>query len=330
MRVLFFDSHRYDREAFVLANKDYGHEIVYLDVRLSEITAEAARGFETVCVFVNDCLNSQVLIKLKDCGVRFVALRSAGFNNLDLVAAKKLGLSVVRVPEYSPYAVAEHAVALLLTLNRKTHRASARVHDLNFSLEGLVGFDLHGKTIGVIGTGRIGSVFCRIMQGFGCRVLANDPHPNPKLKDVPHLIYTTLETLIQESDIISLHAPLVPETHHILNKETIEQMKDGAIIINTSRGALIDSKALVDGLKSGKIGGAALDVYEEEENVFFSDLSDQILQDDTLARLLTFPNVIITSHQAFLTREALANIAHTTLKSISDFSNGRDLGDRGL
>ena len=247
-----------------------------------------------------------------------MAMRCAGYNNVDLTAARELGLTVTRVPDYSPYAVAEHAVALLLALNRKLHRAYNRVRESNFSLEGLVGFDLHGKTVGIVGTGKIGAVFARIMAGFGCRLLAFDAYPRT---DLP-VTYVDAPQLLAESDVISLHVPLVPDTRHFLNATTIGWLKPGAFIVNTSRGALIEAQALVDALKSGHIGGAALDVYEEEAGIFFHDLSGEVLQDDVLARLISLPNVLITSHQAFLTHEALANIAHTTLETISAFERG--------
>ena len=256
-------------------------------------------------------------------GVKHVALRCAGFNSVDLPAAKELGFSVTRVPAYSPYAVAEHAVALLLALNRKIPRANNRVHDLNFSLNGLVGFDLHGKTAGIIGTGKIGRITAEILRGFGMRVLAFDPYPSPDWAKPHGIEYTDPRTLARESDVISLHTPLTPETHHSINAKTIELMKPGTVLINVSRGALIDTTALIEALKSGHLGGVALDVYEEEEGVFFEDLSGQILHDDELARLLTFPNVLITAHQAFLTQEALAEIARVTTTNLAAFAQGQ-------
>jgi D-lactate dehydrogenase len=257
--------------------------------------------------------------------VRLIALRSAGFNHVDLDAATRLGFAVVRVPEYSPYAVAEHAVALILTLNRKTHRAYNRVREANFSLDGLVGFDLHGKTVGVIGTGRIGAVMLRIMHGFGCRLVAHDVREDAAIAKEMPVRYVALQELLGESDIISLHVPLTPDTRHLIDAAALSRMKPGVILINTGRGALIDSQALVAALKRGHVGGAGLDVYEEEERIFFNDLSDQVLQDDVLARLLTFPNTLITSHQGFLTHEALANIAETTLASVRAFERGEPL-----
>jgi D-lactate dehydrogenase len=262
---------------------------------------------------------------LQSSGVQLIALRSAGFNHVDLISAEKLGLKVVRVPEYSPYAVAEHAVGLILSLNRKIHRAYSRVREGNFSLEGLVGVDLHGKTIGIIGTGRIGAVMAKIMSGFGCNVLAYDTQKDGVLIEKLGVHYVDLSELFRKADIISLHVPLTPETHHMINESAFSQMKKGVMLINTGRGALIESHALISALKSGHIGSAGLDVYEEEENIFFRDLSEQILQDDVLARLLTFPNVLITSHQAFLTQEALAKIAETTFQNIRDFELGNVL-----
>lgn len=324
MKVAFFDARTYDRVFFQSANAHHGHEIIFIEARLHDLTAELAKGCDAVCAFVNDRLSASVLESLSSNGTKIIALRSAGYNHVDLDAAAKLNLPIVRVPEYSPYAVAEHAITLLLTLNRKIHRANARVHELNFSLEGLVGFDLHGKTVGVFGTGRIGQAFARIAVGFGCQVLACDPQIDPKLVSMG-VRYVSFEELCRSSDVISLHAPLVPETRHVFDQKAFARMKDGAYLINTSRGALIDTPALVESLKSGRLAGAGLDVYEEEENVFFRDLSDQVLQDDVLARLLTFPNVLITSHQAFLTKEALHNIASTTLESLTAFASGHPL-----
>ncbi len=325
MNVALFDTHRYDRESFEAANRDLGHAITFLEPRLTRETAALARGFPAVCSFVNDRCDAPALEVLKEGGTRLLALRSAGYNHVDLQAASRLGLPVVRVPEYSPYAVAEHAVALVLCLNRKIHRAHARVREWNFSLEGLVGFDLHGKTVGLIGTGRIGQVAARIFHGFGCRVLAHDARPSEALVLELGARYVALEELYRESDIISLHVPLTPDTRHLVGPKALAAMKRGALLVNTGRGALIDSRALLDALKAGHLGGAGLDVYEEEEGVFFHDLSGQVLQDDVLARLLTFPNVLVTSHQGFLTREALANIARVTLESITAFERGQPL-----
>jgi D-lactate dehydrogenase len=304
-----FDTKPYDRESLEKASSNSGITWRYLEPRLSTETAVLAKGAHTACIFVNDRADRPCLEILANLGVKHIALRCAGFNAIDLDAAKALHLTVTRVPAYSPYAVAEHAVALLLALNRKIPRANNRVRDLNFSLNGLVGFDLHGKTAGLVGTGRTG----QILRGFGMRVLAYDPFPNPEWAAANQIEYTDTTTLARQSDVLSLHTPLTAETHHIIRKETLQMMKPGVILINVSRGALIDTTALIDALKSGQVGGVALDVYEEEEGVFFEDLSGQILHDDELARLLTFPNVLITSHQAFLTQEALAEIARVTV-----------------
>jgi D-lactate dehydrogenase len=284
-----------------------------------------ALGFNCVCAFANDHLDAPTLKALKAGGTNLIALRSAGFSHVDLSAANKLDLKVVRVPEYSPYAIAEHVVALIQTLNRKTHRAYNRVREGNFSLDGLVGFDLHGKTIGIIGTGRIGKVLAKIMTGFGCRVLLNDIHRDEILAGELRCRYTDLEEIFRECDIISLNVPLTPETRYFINENTLSKMKKGVMLINAGRGALIDTQALISALKSGQVGSAGLDVYEEEEDIFFQDLSGKIISDDILARLMTFSNVLITSHQGFLTQEALANIAKTTLENISEFEMGKKL-----
>lgn len=319
MKIAFFDTHQFERDTFLYANQKYNFFIDFLETRLNSKTARLAEGAEVVCIFVNDRVDDECIRSLKEMGVKLIALRSAGYNNVDIVSVKKNGLLAVRVPGYSPYAVAEYSVGLLLTLNRKINRASSRVRELNFSLDGLVGFDLHGKTVGIIGAGKIGKIFAQIMTSFGCNVLINDRQIDPELEKNPSIRFVDCPSLCSQSDIISLHVPLTPETHHIINSKMISMMKDGVYIINTGRGGLIDARALIEALKTEKIGGAALDVYEEEEGVFFRDLSDKILQDDTLARLLTFPNVLITSHQAFLTKEALNNIAGTTLESIDEF-----------
>ena len=317
-----FDTKPYDREPLVLAAD--GHPVAwhFLEFRLTRETAPLAADAKAVCVFVNDQLDRPCLEALAAQGVKLVALRCTGFNNVDVAAAKALGLAVTRVPVYSPYAVAEHAVALLLTLNRKIHRAYNRVRELNFSLHGLVGFDLHGKTAGIVGTGKIGRIVAQILRGFGMKVLAYDPFPNREWATAQGVEYVDASSLAGFSDVISLHVPLLPETRHIIRQETIDLMKPGAIVINVSRGALIDTTALIEALKRGKLGGVALDVYEEEEGIFFEDLSGQVLQDDELARLLTFPNVLITSHQAFLTREALADIARTTVANLTALAAG--------
>lgn len=324
MRIAVFDTRRHDRAALDEANVAYGHELTYFEPRLTGQTASLAEGFDVACSFVNDKVDRAALVTLHGEGVRLIALRSAGYNHVDLDAAAELGMPVVRVPEYSPHAVAEHAVALVLTLDRKIHRAHARVREGNFSLDGLLGFDLHGKTVGVIGTGRIGAATARIFRGFGCRVIAFDRRTDPELvalgvEYVPH------ETLYEQADIISLHVPLTPATHHMIDSNALSRMKQGIMLINTSRGALIDSRALIAALKTGRVGSAGLDVYEEEEGVFFEDLSGKVIQDDVLARLLTFPNVVITSHQGFFTREALAAIADTTLANVTAFERGEGL-----
>jgi D-lactate dehydrogenase len=322
IRTVVFDTKPYDREPLQQADAGGAIDWRFMEFRLSAETAKAAEGATAACIFVNDRADRPCLEALAALGVKHLALRCAGFNGVDLAAAKELGLSVTRVPAYSPHAVAEHAVALLLALNRKIPRANNRVHDLNFSLHGLVGFDLHGKTAGIVGTGRIGRVAAQILRGFGMRVLAHDPAPSPDWAIEHGVEYTDARTLAAESEVISLHTPLTPETRHIIRRETLALMKPGAILINVSRGALIDSTALIAALKSGHLGGVALDVYEEEEGVFFEDLSGQILQDDELARLLTFPNVLITAHQAFLTNEALAGIARVTTANLTALDAG--------
>jgi D-lactate dehydrogenase len=323
-KVVMFDTHRFEKQTFtqMLAPGAYPFAFTFLEARLGPETAGLAAGFDVVCPFVNDKVNSETIAILKRGGVKLLALRSAGFNHVDLPAAKAAGIAVVRVPAYSPHAVAEHAVALLLSLVRKTHRSYQRVRELNFSLDGLVGFDLFGKTVGVVGTGKIGSIFAKIMLGFGCKVLAHDLSPHSELV-AAGVEYVPFQALLAQSKVVSLHVPLVPQTKHLMDQKALALMPRGAILINTGRGALIDSKALISALKSGALGGAGLDVYEEEEKVFFQDLSDTGLQDDLLARLLTFPNVLITSHQGFLTSEALDAIAKTTLENIRVFQLGQ-------
>jgi D-lactate dehydrogenase len=325
MKLAFFDTHGFDRKAFNKSNSIYQHEITYFEPRLKSDTAQLAQGHDAVCAFVNDRIDRETIRILKSLDIRIIALRSAGFNQIDIAAAHEFEIPVVRVPEYSPYAVAEHAVGLILTMNRKIHRAYNRVRESNFSLDGLVGFDLHGKTVGVIGTGRIGEAFAQIMHGFGCRLLAYDVNPNPVLKDHCKVAYVPLKEIFEQSDIISLHVPLLPETRHIIDENAIEMMKPSVVLVNTSRGGLVKTSALIQALKSGHIGFAALDVYEEEEGIFFHDLSESGVQDDVLARLTTFPNVLITAHQAFLTHEALANIADTTLGSLKAFERNEAL-----
>lgn len=326
MKVAVFDTHKFDRAALEIAN-DHRHELRFLEVRLTETTALLAQGCEAVCCFANDQANAPALKILKEVGVQLVALRSAGYNHVDLKAAADLNLTVVRVPEYSPYAVAEFAVGLLLTLNRKIHKAHARVHEMNFSLDGLVGFDLHGKKAGVLGTGKIGKAFAQIMKGFGCQVLLYDVYPDKDWAKNQDVTYVELDQLLKESDIVSLHVPLNPQTRHIIDAKALSLIKKECFLINTGRGALIDTTALLSALKQHALGGACLDVYEEEEGIFFADLSEDGINDDQLARLLTFPNVLVTSHQAFLTKEALKNIADTTISSISKFEKSLDLSD---
>lgn len=322
MKVAVFDSKDYTRQFFDLRNTN-GFDLVYLESRLSTETVRLAAGFPAICIFVNDHASARVVKTLREGGVELIALRCAGFNNVDLPACRERGVSVVRVPAYSPEAVAEHAVALLLALNRKIHRAYGRVREGNFRLDGLMGFDLKGKTVGIVGTGRIGHAFANIMLGFGCEVLAFDKRPNPGLLDHPGVRYVPLDQLWRESDVISLHAPLTPETRHMIDKTSIKMMKEGVLFLNTSRGHLVNTHALIEGLKSGKIGGAGLDVYEEEDHYFFEDFSASVIRDDVLARLLTFPNVIITGHQGFFTREALIAIADTTFHSLREFRDGK-------
>jgi D-lactate dehydrogenase len=324
MKVAVFSTKPYDRQFLEAANTVYGHELHFFEPRLTEDTAALAAGYPAVCAFVNDQLNEPVLNRLHLSGTRLLALRSAGFNHVDLVAAGGLGIKVVRVPAYSPYAVAEHTVGLILALTRKIHRAYNRVREGNFALDGLLGFDLHGQTAGIIGTGQIGAIVAKILHGFGCQVLAYDPYPKPEL-EAGGLTYVSLDELLAKADIVTLHCPLTPETYHLINSQTLRQMKNGAMLINTSRGALLDTAAIILALKSGKIRYLGLDVYEEEEDLFFEDLSDKVLQDDVFARLLTFPNVIITGHQAFFTRNALEAIAETTLGNIKAFEDGQPL-----
>lgn len=319
MRIAVFSTKPYDRQFLQAANAGAGHELVYLEPKLGPETAPLADGFEGVCVFVHDVLDRAVLEILAREGVRLVALRAAGFNNVDVAAAADLGITVCRVPAYSPYAVAEHAVALILALDRRTHRAFNRVREGNFALEGLLGFDLHGRTVGIVGTGRIGAVFARIMAGFGCRLLASDPYENDEVVAVG-ATYVPLEELFAASDIIALHAPLTPETYHLVDRAALARMRRGVMLVNTSRGGLIDTEAVIEALKDGTVGYLGLDVYEEEDALFFEDLSGEILQDDVFARLLTFPNVLVTAHQAFFTEDALRRIAQTTLENITAFA----------
>ncbi len=315
IKTAFFDTKPYDRIYFDRLKEEYGVEIEYFESKLSPKTAVMAKGAKAVVAFVNDDIGAETISVLKSIGVELIALRCAGYNNVDLTAAREL--TVVRVPEYSPHAVAEHTLALLLTLVRKTHKAYIRTRDFNFSLNGFVGFDLYGKTLGVIGTGKIGTAFIEICRGIGMNVIAYDPNPTQGF-----LEYVSLEELFSRSDVISLHCPLTNATYHLINSFSLKMMKEKVFILNTSRGALIDTEALIEGIKSGKVGGAGLDVYEEESEFFYEDYSESILKDDVLSRLIMMPNVLVTSHQAFLTREALERIAEITLGNIKSFFNG--------
>ena len=321
MRTILFSSQTYDRDSFTAAVRPESVQLHFQPARLSLDTAALAHGYEVVCPFINDDLSAPVLEQLADGGTQLIALRSAGFNHVDLPAAKRLGLSVVRVPAYSPHAVAEHAVALILALNRRLHRAYNRTREGDFTLHGLTGFDLVGKTVGVVGTGQIGATFGKIMAGFGCKLLCFDPYPNAQLLALGAQ-YVSLPELLAGSHIISLHCPLTADNKHLINSQSLATLKHGAMLINTGRGALVNTPALIEALKSGQLGYLGLDVYEEEAQLFFEDRSDLPLQDDVLARLLTFPNVIITAHRAFLTREALSAIASTTLDNIVAWRNG--------
>lgn len=323
MKVAVFSTKAYDREFLTRANSEitHPHEFIFHEAQLNTHTLLLAQGCTAVCCFVNDHLDANVLTQLHSLGVKLIALRCAGFNQVDISCAKTLGIIVARVAEYSPHAVAEHALGLILTLNRNIHRAYHRVRENDYSLNGLLGFDLVNKTVGVIGTGKIGAVFARIMRGIGCEVLAFDLQPDPSLA-AAGITYVALEDLWPAADIISLHCPLTPNTHHLINANTISHMNDGVMLINTGRGGLIDTRAVIDGLKNKKIGYLGLDVYEEEADLFFEDNSNRLLQDDVFARLLTFPNVVITGHQAFFTREALAAIASVTLANMSFFEAG--------
>ncbi|MDQ6815684.1 MAG: 2-hydroxyacid dehydrogenase [Bacteroidota bacterium] len=324
MKITFFSTQPYDKDFFIKHNQDFGFDLEFLETGLDEKTADLAKKSDAVCVFVNDKVNRTVIECLAANGVKIIALRCAGFNNVDLAAAKESGIKVCRVPAYSPEAVAEHAVAMILTLNRKTHKAYNRVREQNFSLNGLLGFDLHGKTVGVIGTGNIGQAFCKIMLGFGCRVLAFDLIANGEMEALG-VTYLPLLDVIASSDIISLHSPLTGQTHNMVNATTIDHMKAGTMLINTSRGGLVDTKAVIEGLKSGKLGYVGIDVYEQEEKLFFRDLSAGIIQDDVISRLISFPNVLITAHQGFFTNEALDQIAEVTLCNIDHLLKNKKL-----
>ncbi len=324
MKIAFFSTKPYDRKFFDLANEASGHEITYFETRLTRKTVKLAEGFECACAFVNDQLDASVLIALAAQGTRLVALRCAGFNNVDIHSAKELGISVARVPAYSPYAVAEHTVGLMLALNRKVYWANSRVKEGNYSLDGLLGFDMRGRTAGIIGTGKIGECVIRILTGFGCKIIAYDKFKNPACEELG-IEYVERDELFQRADIVSLHCPLFTETHHLINNDSIARMKKGVMIINTSRGALIDARAAIEGLKSGKIGYLGIDVYEEEEELFFEDKTFEIRLDDVFARLTTFPNVVITGHQAYFTEEAVAAIAKTTLENVTAYESGENL-----
>lgn len=324
-RVAVFDAKPYDMATFNEVNKTYGFELSYYAERLDINNVLLASNADAVCIFVNAVVDAAVIDKLSSYGVKLIALRCAGFNNVDIAAASKKGIKVVRVPDYSPHAIAEHTLALMLSLNRRIHRAFLRTRDGNFSLMGFQGFDMYGKTIGVIGTGKIGKVAIGLFQGLGMNVLAYDLYPDTRFAETHNIKYVTLDELYANSDIITLHCPLTKETEYIINETSIAKMKDGVMIINTGRGKLIHTKHLIDGLVSGKVGYAGLDVYEEESAYFYEDHSDTVMTDDVLARLLSFNNVIVTSHQAFFTKEAMGNIAHTTMDNIKDFSEGKEL-----
>jgi D-lactate dehydrogenase len=329
VRVAVFSTKPYDERFLTAANDDHGHELTFFEARLDATTAGLASGHDAVCAFVNDRLDAAALAGLAAAGVRYVALRSAGFNHVDLDAAEANGIAVARVPAYSPNAVAEHTVGLILALDRKIHRAHARVREGNFSLEGLLGFDLSRRTVGVVGTGKIGAAVIRILSGFGCRILAYDIAENPECV-AAGAAYVSLDDLFGGSDVVTLHCPLTPDTYHLIDDEALSLMRDGVMIINTSRGALVDTEAVIEHLKAGKVGYLGLDVYEEEGDLFFEDLSDRIIQDDVFSRLLTFPNVIITGHQAFFTAEALEAIAATTVDNLSAFAAGTPSGNELL
>ena len=323
MKVAVFSAKPYDRNFLEQANRQHNHQLKFFTPNLNLETVDLANGFEAVCAFVNDRLDLPVIEILHQQGIRLIALRCAGYNNVDLGAAKEVGITIVRVPAYSPYAVAEHAIALILTLNRKIHRAYNRVREGNFALNGLLGFDLHGRTVGIVGTGKIGRIAGQILHGFGCHILAYDIYPNKEFAE-QYAEYVSFEDLLIQSDIISLHCPLTTETHHLIDDKAIAKMKTGVMLVNTSRGGLINTKAVIQGLKTKQIGHLALDVYEQESSIFFEDMSEEIIQDDVFERLLTFPNVIITGHQAFFTADALNNIAETTLSNITLVEQNKD------
>ncbi len=324
MKIAFFDTKPYDQESFDILNKEYGFEIDYFESRLKKSSVSVTKGYDVVCIFVRDDVNNEVVNQLAENGVKLIALRCAGYNNVNFEAAQNK-VQVVRVPAYSPYAVAEFCVGLMMALNRKIHKAYTRTREANFALNGLTGFDIHGKTVGIIGTGKIAKIFIKILKGFGTKIIAYDIYPDEEAAKELDYQYVDLDTLYKTSDIISLHCPLTKETYHLIDDKSIHKMKDGVMLLNTGRGKLIDTTALVEGLKSGKIGSAGLDVYEEEEAYFYEDFSTKGIDDDTLSRLIMFPNVLVTSHQAFLTKEALHNIAETTLESIDQLAKGEKL-----
>jgi len=321
MKIAFFSAKLYDREFFDADSLSKKHPITYFEMPLNKETASFTKGFGAICAFVNDKIDAETVEVLATNGIKLIVLRCAGFNNIDLKATQQSGIKVFRVPAYSPEAIAEHAVALILTLNRKTHKAYNRIRDNNFSLEKLTGFNLFNKTVGVVGTGKTGAAFCKIMLGFGCKVIAFDIVENELLKKLG-VSYQSFNDLLKTSDVISLHCPLNPQTQHLINEGAFAKMKDGVMLINTSRGAVVDTKEAIKVLKSNKLGYLGIDVYEQEENLFFKDLSESIIQDDVIARLLSFPNVLITAHQGFFTQEALTQIANITLQNVQDFEDG--------
>ncbi len=327
MKTAVFSARRYDKTLLAKANEGAGHELRFLEDRLSPATALLAKGCEAVCVFVNDSVDAEVLALLAAQGTRLVATRSTGYNHIDTEAAERLGIALVRVTDYSPHSVAEFAVGLLLAVNRKIARASVRTREGNFELDGLMGFDLHGKTVGVIGTGKIGTIFARIMAGFGCTLVGHDRYPAPAFEALGGT-YMDVDQLLACSDVVSLHCPLFEETHHIVGADALARLKRGCILVNTSRGGLVDTEAAIGALKSGQLGGLAIDVYEQEASLFFQDLSSTVILDDVIQRLVSFPNVIVTGHQAFFTLEAIGQIMRTTIESIGAFERGEALANR--
>lgn len=326
MRIAVFSAKRYDREFFDLANSAFNHQLEYFDIRLSARTVRLAHDADAICAFVNDDLSATTLTAMAEAGIKLLLMRCAGFNNVDVATAKSLGITIARVPAYSPEAVAEHAVALMLALNRRIHKAYQRTRDANFSLDGLIGFNMHGKTAGIVGTGRIGQATARILKGFGCHLLAFDPYPSAAMTELG-AEYVDLDTLLSKSDIVTLHCPLTPENTYLINEKSLARMKPGTMLINTSRGMLVDSQAAIEALKSGQLSALGLDVYDNEQHLFFEDLSNEVIKDDVFRRLSACHNVIFTGHQAFLTREALGNIADTTLGNATAFAAGKRSGN---